>query len=125
MSFNFYVSPSFFLGDSSHSLSFAEERFNERPSSGVPLGIDNGPAGEDPTPTVGCILLENSLRKPNALTLTMTMRNASVDIAAGEKVTSRLPKNDDMKSAETKRNGTVTADEKADATVAPRRPTKR
>jgi len=50
---------------------------------------------------------------------------ARVDIAAAEKVTSLLPKNDDMKSAETMRNGTVTADEKADATVAPRRPMKR
>jgi hypothetical protein len=89
------------------------------------MGIDNGPIGKDPTPTVGYILLENSLRKPNVLTLAMTIRNASVDIAAGEKVTSLLPKNDDMKSAETMRKGTVTAAEKADATVAPRRPTKR
>ena len=69
--------------------------------------------------------MENSLRKPKVLTLAMTIRNARVDIAAGEKVTSPLPKNDDMKSAETMRNGTVTADEKAEVTVAPRRPMKR
>ena len=74
---------------------------------------------------MGCILLENSLRKPKVLTLAMTIMKARVDIAAAEKVTSLLPKNEDMKSAETMRNGTVTADEKADATVATRRPTKR
>ena len=113
------------MGDSSHSLSFAEERSNAKPLPGVPEGIDNGPTGEEPTPTVACILLENSLRKPKVLTLAMTIMKARVDIAAAEKVTSLLPKNDDMKSAETMRNGTVTADEKADVTVAPRRPMKR
>ena len=111
---------SFLVGDSSQSSPFIDV------SVKFCVEGDSEPNGNEPIPArVVLNRLENSRTNPKVLKLATRTRIDRVTRAAGEKVTSLLPRKDDMKRAETSRKGTVTADVNAGAIVALRLTSKR